>query len=116
MSVERCVGVIQRMAVNATRGSRRAQRMTHPMDAGGIFFRLSFVAAGAIDRLYGKIVVRMFSREIRMATRTRIGFMDRTQEPRLINKQRNRHPCGVCFEKCVIRMAFQTGAVGEGRS
>jgi len=85
--------------------------MAHAVDAGRVFSSLFFVATSAIDPLGRDVVVRVFDRQVGMASCTGVCFVDRSQEPGLINEQGKDITSGVGFEEGLVRMAVETSAV-----
>ena len=81
------------------------------MDTGAIAFSLPLMALSALYFPGGNIIVRMLDRQVGMATGAGIRFVRGGSQFGRINKQRNGFAGGVGFEKGLIGMTIEAGAV-----
>ena len=100
------------VTIRTARRAGGSQGMTHAMDAGGVLFGGLIVAGGTVDRLGRHVVIRVFARDVRMATGARIGVMHRGREFRLVDKQPDRLARSFGLVQSFIRVAFQARGVG----
>ena len=72
------------------------------------------MAAGAVDRERGPVVIRMLRPEICMTTEAGIGPVDGGRQPAGIHIQRDCATGGVGNNQRLISMAIQTILIGHG--
>ena len=99
------------MAVLAGRGIRATGFQCQAVNTRAVAFGLSFMAAPAIDRFGGEIVIWMLPGQIGMTARAGVGPVHRGSKLRWINKQRNFFPGCIRLAERFIGMTFQTIAV-----
>lgn len=113
MGVKRGVGVVERVAINATGRARGPELMAYSVNAGRVIPGLRLVTTAAVDRLGGDIVVRVFGGQISMATGAGVRFVDISAKSGFIYKQRDCLAGGVGFKERFVRMTLEAGAVGD---
>ena len=107
--------IVRAVAINALRRGMFA--VTDMVNAGvamhaqSVGERLFFMAERAIDRPGGHVVIRMFGRQVRMATGAGSFLMRRAGQHRGIHEQRLDHAGGVGGGQCFVAMTIQTIAV-----
>ena len=107
--------VVRTVAIRAGGGVLVAGLSRQAVNAGAVAFALLLVAARAIDRGHGPVVVGMFCGHVRMATDAGIGFVDGGRQDGRVNEQGFGYAGGVGCRQRVVGMAIQTVAVGKPR-
>ena len=99
------------VAMAAARRGRLPLGQGQSMHTGAIAFGLLRVAALTINRQSRDIVVRVLCREVRVATDTEVGFVDRSPELGQIDEQGHLFAGGVGRGERLVPMTFEAGAV-----
>lgn len=106
-----CVAIV---AIGARCRTAAALGESLAMNAGAVSFGLLLMAFRAVRRFHRDVVIRMLGSYVRMAAPAGVGFVDRSGEFRRVHEKRNFPARRVGFRQRFVRMAIETGAVGEG--